>query len=161
MKINKLLLLSGITAIIFGCSQMQMSNNNESEVLDDINMGLSKESVFDVPTPVVSNYSKLKAGKNERLPIAYSTLPPQIGHAIDEYLPITIEDNECIDCHDRRKLLKYKWRVGKKLPMPDSHYGSFNKQGGAEDVAGARYNCTQCHVVLSDAPPLVENTFFK
>ncbi len=161
MKTNKLLLLSGLAAIILGCSQMQMSNASESSIIDDINMGLSKESVFDVPTPEVNNYSELKAGKNERLPIAYSTLPPQIGHSIAEYMPITIEENECIDCHDRRKYLDREWEVGTKLPMPDSHYGSFNKQGGVEDVAGARYNCTQCHVVLSDAPPLVENTFRK
>lgn len=152
MKLKTLLLMSGIPAIILGCSQMQLSDNE---------MGLSKLSVFDTPTPSVSNYSDLKAGKNERLPIAYSTLPPQVGHTMDEYLPITLEENECIDCHDRRKLLKREWRVGKKLPMPDNHYGSFKSQGGVEDVAGARYNCTQCHVQMSDAQPLVENTFFK
>ena len=161
MKINKLLLLSGLSAIIFGCSQMQMSNDTESAILDDINMGLSKESVFDTPTPSAANFSNIEPGELDRLPIAYSTLPPQIGHAIDEYMPITLEENECIDCHDRRKHLKREWRVGKKLPMPDNHYGSFAKQGGVEDVAGARYNCTQCHIVLSDAPPLVENTFFR
>lgn len=161
MKINKLLLLSGLSAIIFGCSQMQMSNDTESAVLDDINMGLSKESVFDIPTPPVANFATTEPGELDRLPLAYSTLPPQIGHAIDEYMPITMEENECIDCHDRRKLLKREWKIGKKLPMPDTHYGSFAKQGGSEDVAGSRYNCTQCHVVLSDAQPLVENLFFK
>ena len=161
MKINKLLLLSGLTAIIFGCSQKMMSTDAESAVIDDINMGLSKMSVFDTPTPPVAKFGNIEPGELDRLPIAYSTLPPQIGHAIDEYMPITLEENECIDCHDRRKLLKREWRIGKKLPMPDNHYGSFNKQGGVEDVAGARYNCTQCHVVLSDAPPLVENLFFK
>ncbi|MDJ0882216.1 MAG: nitrate reductase cytochrome c-type subunit [Gammaproteobacteria bacterium] len=127
--------------------------------IEDLNMGLSKASVFDTPTPEVAEYSKSEAGKNERLPIAYSTLPPQIGHTVEEYLPITREENECADCHDRRKLLKREWRVGKKLPMPDNHYGSFNKQGGVEEIAGARYNCTQCHVPLSNAQPLVENTF--
>jgi cytochrome c-type protein NapB len=128
-------------------------------VIDDLNMGLSKGSVFETPTPEVATYDDKKAGKNERLPISYSTLPPQISHAIADYLPITREDNGCLDCHDRRKLLNREWSLGKKLPMPDSHYGSFNKQGGVENVAGARYNCTQCHVPLSNAQPLVENTF--
>lgn len=161
MKINKLLLLSAITTIIFGCSQMQMSNDMQSAILGDINMGLSKQSVFDIPTPVVSNYQDLNAGKNERIPIAYSTLSPQVGHTLDEYLPISLDENEFIDCLDRRKLLKRTWREGEKLPMPDSHYGSFNSQGGIEDVAGVRYNCTQCFLLMSDAQPLVENTFFK
>ncbi|MCP4074874.1 MAG: hypothetical protein GY744_01640 [Gammaproteobacteria bacterium] len=162
MKINKILLLSGLAAIIFGCSQKQITNDYvDPAIMNDINMGLSQLSVFDIPTPPVAKFGTTEPGELDRLPLAYSTLPPQIGHAIEEYMPITMEDNECIDCHDRRKHLKREWRVGKKLPMPDNHYGSFTSQGGVEDVAGARYNCTQCHVVLSDAPPLVENLFFK
>lgn len=144
---------------IFGIVACQTQGGN---VIDDLNLGLSKTSVFDVPTPQLSSYEAKKAGKNERLPIAYSTLPPQVGHTVEEYLPITLEENECADCHDRRKYLDKKdwsWKVGRKLPMPDSHYGSFKKPGGAEEVSGARYNCTLCHVQMSDAKPLVENTF--
>jgi len=132
--------------------------------IDDLNMGLSRVSVFDTPTPPVSKFEQIEPGELDRLPIAYSTLPPQVGHTVEEYMPITLDENECLDCHDKRKYLNRKgwdWQVGRKLPMPDNHYGSFNKQGGVEDVAGARYNCTQCHVPLSDAQPLVENTFVK
>ncbi len=130
--------------------------------IDDINMGLSKTSVFDDPTPMVSQYSMIEPGEQDRMPRAYSTLPPQIGHTVDEYLPITMEENACIDCHDRRKQLLRKgweWKVGRKLPMPDDHYGTFKQKGGSEDIAGSRYNCMQCHVPLSDAKPLVLNTF--
>lgn len=130
--------------------------------IDDATMGLSKISVFDTPTPMVPNIEEVETGESERMPIAYSTLPPQVKHTFDEYLPITLDENECIDCHDRRKYLERKgwdWKVGRKLPMPDDHYGSFNKQGGSEDVAGSRYICTQCHVQQSDATPLVDNTF--
>ncbi|MEJ2308399.1 MAG: nitrate reductase cytochrome c-type subunit [Gammaproteobacteria bacterium] len=127
--------------------------------IDELNMGLSKSSVFDTPTPHAASYPDIKPGKSDRLPKAYETLPPQITHRVEEYLPITLEDNECMDCHDKRKMLGRTWQKGKKLPMPDNHYGSFEKQGGVEDVAGARYNCMQCHVPMSDARPLVENTF--
>lgn len=130
-----------------------------ASAIDDLNMGLSKTSVFDDPTPEVVAYPTVEPGESDRLPKAYHTLPPQITHLIDEYLPITIEDNECMDCHDKRKMLGRTWEKGKKLPMPDDHYGSFQKQGGTEDVAGARFNCMQCHVPMSDAKPLVENTF--
>jgi len=159
MKINKLRLLTGIVSVILGISLLPVTHASEQDVLDDINMGLSKESVFDTPTPVVSHYSEQETGESERLPVAYSTLPPQVAHTLTEYLPITMEENECIDCHDRRKYIGYEWKVGVKVPMPDTHYGSFQVQGGSEDVAGARYNCTQCHVQMSDAQPLVENTF--
>ena len=63
------------------------------------------------------------------------------------------------DFHDELFRLGRTWQKGKKLPMLDNHYGSFAKQGGVEDVAGARYNCMQCHVPMSDASPLVENRF--
>lgn len=131
-----------------------------ASAIDDLNMGLSKTSVFDVPTPSTSAYPTIKPKKSESLlPRAYESLPPQITHLVDEYLPITMEENECLDCHDRRKLIGKTWKKGKNLPMPDSHYGRFGNQGGTEDVSGSRYNCGQCHVPMSDAKPLVENTF--
>ncbi len=131
-------------------------------VVSDAEIGLSKASVFDTPTPELNVYSAIEPGELDRLPRAYTKLPPQEGHTVDEYLPITMDENECLDCHDRRKYLEregWQWQVGRKLPMPDDHYGSFKQQGGAEDVAGSRYNCTQCHVPMSDAKPLVINTF--
>lgn len=148
------------TTLIFVASIASCAHTDS--VIDDLNMGLSKSSVFDTPTPMSSSFSNIEPGEIDRMPIAYSTLPPQVGHTFDEYLPITLENNECLDCHDRRKYLNregWNWKVGRKMPMPEDHYGSFNKQGGSEEVAGARYNCTQCHVQLSDATPLVENTF--
>jgi len=146
-------LLLGVLAAIFSTAVI-------ASAIDDLNMGLSKTSVFDTPTPEQAMYPTTKPGKGgDRISKAYHTLPPVINHAVDEYLPITIEDNECMDCHDKRKMLGRKWEKGKKLPMPDDHYGSFQKQGGVEDVAGARFNCMQCHVATSDAKPLVENTF--
>ncbi|MBC8212492.1 MAG: nitrate reductase cytochrome c-type subunit [Gammaproteobacteria bacterium] len=159
MKTERLFLLTGVVVAIFGCSQVPLNNAAESAIVDDINMGLSKESVFDTPTPMVSHYSGQETGENERLPVAYSTLPSQVAHTLTEYLPITREENECIDCHDRRKYIGYEWKMGVRVPMPDSHYGSFKVQGESEDVAGARYNCTLCHVQMSDAQPLVGNTF--
>jgi cytochrome c-type protein NapB len=152
-------ILAGLLLISFGLSSQALDFT-----VNDAEIGLSKESVFDIPTPEINVYSSIEPGELERLPRAYTTLPPQVGHSFDEYLPITLEENACLDCHDRRKYLKregWNWQVGRKLPMPDDHYGSFSQQGGSEAVAGSRYNCNQCHVPLSDAKPLVPSTFEK
>jgi len=146
-----LIVLAGTILAVIGSANLAAS-----EALDELNSG---PSVFDVPTPTAPSFPTAKPGKVDRLVKAYSTAPPQINHRTAEYLPITMEDNGCLDCHDRRKLLSKTWRKGKKLPMPDSHYGSFDKPGNAEDVAGARYNCMQCHVAQSDAPLVVESSF--
>lgn len=127
--------------------------------IDALNMGLSKTSVFDTPTPEPFNYSDTKAGKSKVLPRAYPGMPPQIPHKIDTYLPITAEDNLCLDCHDKPNLIG-KENTGKS-PMSRAHYvdlrGSDDEMKG--EVVGARFNCTQCHVPQSGAPALVDNTF--
>ncbi len=43
--------------------------------------------------------------------------------------------------------------------MPMSHYGGFDGEGDEQEVSGARYTCTQCHIAQSGAEPLVENYY--
>lgn len=128
--------------------------------IDELNMGLSKTSVFDTPSPEPFEYSKSKPKHSELLPRAYPDLPPLIPHKVDGYLPITSEANECLDCHDEPRLIGKK-KVKRTVPMPRDHYVDLRSSSDEmnEDVVGARYNCTQCHVPQSGAPPLVENTF--
>ncbi len=144
-----------IASILYICSTALFA-----DVIDEIEIGIGEDNVFSDATPTAFAYSDAKAGKSELLPIAYSTLPPQISHSISDYLPITIEENECTECHDRQKKIgKTERRTGKKIPMPLSHYGGFKGEGDEEEVSGARYMCTQCHVPQSGAMPLVENTY--
>ncbi len=131
-----------------------------ADPIDQVNIGIGEDNVFSDATPSAFSYSEKKAGKSELLPIAYSTLPPQVPHSIEKYLPITAEDNACTDCHDRQnKIGKTERRTGKKIPMPNNHYGGFKGEGDKEEVSGSRYTCTQCHVPQSGAKPLVENTY--
>ena len=131
----------------------------DSSGIDELNMGLSKTSVFDTPTPEAFSYPKTKAGKAENLPRAYEGIPPQIPHKVDSYLPISPEDNQCLECHDKPELIGKKGT--KKSPMSKAHYidPRGDSQEMADEVVGARFNCMQCHVPQSDAPALVGNTF--
>ncbi len=127
--------------------------------IDQLNMGIGEDNVFSDATPTAFSYANTKAGKSEMIPLAYSTLPPLVPHTIEKYLPITAEENGCTDCHDRKdKIGKTEHRTGKKIPMPESHYGGFKGEGDKEIVSGSRYTCTQCHVAQSGAKPLIENT---
>ena len=145
-------ILVGIIFCLFGSSLY-------ADAIDQMNMGIGEDNVFSDATPQAFAYSNVKAGKSEMIPLAYSTVPPLISHKIEDYLPITAEENGCADCHDRQsKIGKTEHKTGKKIPMPESHYGGFNGEGDKEEVSGARYNCTQCHVPQSDAKPLIENT---
>ncbi len=74
-----------------------------ADAIDQMNMGIGEDNVFSDATPSAFAHNEAEAGKSELLPIAYSTLPPGIPHTIAEYLPITIETNDCAECHDRQK----------------------------------------------------------
>ena len=129
------------------------------EAIDELNMGLSKTSVFDTPTPTAYDYSDAKPGKNEWLPRAWDGIPPQIPHKTEEFLPVVAADNQCLDCHDKPKYIGKPKNMDRTIknrsPMSRDHYTSDT----LDTVAGARFNCTQCHVPMSNATPLVENTF--
>jgi len=137
-----------------------ISGNSQAGAIDELNMGLSKTSVFSTPTPKPFHYSQVKEGEAEALlPRYWEGAPPQITHRVDEYLPISAEENQCTDCHDQyRKIGRRQWHKGVKKPMSKSHYGGFYGTGAKDAISGARYNCMQCHVPQADTPPLVQNT---
>ncbi|MEE9494824.1 MAG: nitrate reductase cytochrome c-type subunit [Gammaproteobacteria bacterium] len=125
----------------------------------EMNMGLSKDSVFDTPTPTAYDYSDAKPGKNEWLPRAWEGIPPQIPHRTEMYLPVVTADNQCLDCHDTPKYIgkpkNMDRTIKNKSPMSRQHY----TDDTLDTMAGARFNCMQCHVPQSNAAPLVESTF--
>ena len=153
MKTLPFLAILSLAAIVTACATADKSSQ---AALDELNKG---ESVFDTPTPTVYTYSDAKPGYNDRLDTAWEELPPQVPHKVDEYLPVVMSDNQCLDCHDVPKYidrpLNTDRTIKNKSPMSKEHYAS----GELDEVSGARFNCTQCHVQLSNAPALVDNTY--
>jgi cytochrome c-type protein NapB len=123
----------------------------------DTQLGLSKTSVFEVPSPpAYRDEDAAPAGKP--LPRRISTeIPPVIPHAVGDFLPITRENNACIDCHE----LPGPKRKGEPTPLPRSHYVDWRHDQGKQlqKHSGARWICTACHVAQTDAKPLVGNRF--
>ena len=153
MKTIPFLATLGLMVAITACA-----SSSGGGAVDELNMVLSKTSVFDTPTPDTYTYSDGKPGYNDPLPRAWDNAPPQIPHQIAEFLPVTAEDNQCLDCHDVPKYMdkpKNMDRTRKsKSPMPEAHYASSEM----DELDGARFNCTQCHVPQSNAAPLVVST---
>lgn len=124
-------------------------------------MGLNKGSVFDVPQQKVYRDDHGMPGQNKLLPRAYLNAPPQIPHAVDDFLPITAQGNLCFACHNRPDQWGKKRNAGEATPIPPSHYTDLRNAPDkvTDQLIGARYNCNQCHVPQMNATPLVENTF--
>lgn len=83
---------------------------------------------------------------------AYPMQPPTIPHSIDNY-QIDKNSNRCLLCHARANADKFQ-----APPVSVTHYMDRNDQFLAT-ISPRRYFCNQCHVVQTDAKPLVANTF--
>ena len=152
MKIKILLVSTLLTTIgIVGCQT--------GGPVDQTSLGIGLDGVFNDPSPSTFAYPTIKAGEIDLSSKSYHTSPPMVPHTVEEYLPITMETNECMECHDKPKIQDREYVKGKKLAMPESHYGGFGGRGDKDEVSGARYTCSQCHAPTSDAKPLVENIF--
>lgn len=124
--------------------------------IPDTSLGLSKTSVFEVPDPPPVEWNTTDPGERPVLPRVYEGSPPLIPHAVQDFLPITRDDNQCIGCHQVEEK-----EEGEPTPIPASHFVDLRNAPDTrrDEVAGARYVCVSCHVPQTQNPPLVENGF--
>ena len=126
------------------------------EPVPDTEIGLSRESVFDTPEPDPVEPVATDPGEGV-LPIRpFDGAPPVIPHAASDFLPITLDENMCLDCHGVEEA-----EEGGPTPVPRSHHIDLRHAPDevGEEIAKARYNCTACHATQTNAPPLVANEF--
>ena len=120
----------------------------EGQSYSDSAIGLSKTSVFDTATPDEVRHNEAEDQEGKVLSRPYDISPPRIPHAIRDMEPISREQNDCVECHEGSSI-------------PKSHYVDYrntpDKQGTS--LYGARYNCTMCHVPVTDAKPVVKSLF--
>jgi cytochrome c-type protein NapB len=134
----------GMTAFIVTGSQ--------PDATSDRDVGLSKSNIFDTPTPAAFHPDESEPGEQAVLARPFVIAPPLVPHAVAEFLPITREVNACIECHQVAEKAE-----GEPTPIPASHYEDLRNAPGKTrpSPVGSRYNCTACHVSLTDASPLV------
>ena len=82
----------------------------------------------------------------------YPMQPPLIPHTIDGY-QVDLKANKCMACHSRRLTEE------SQAPMISvTHYMDRDANFLAE-ISPRRYFCEQCHVVQTNARPLLGNDF--
>ena len=83
---------------------------------------------------------------------AYPMQPPTIPHSVDGY-QVDLNSNRCMVCHSRANAAQFQ-----APEVSVTHYMDRDDQFLAT-VSPRRYFCMQCHVVQTDATPLVANEF--
>ncbi len=141
------------TAVTLGHGTLQAAENT---MLDD-QMGLSRTSVFDDPSPEAFQYPQTEPSMAHAMPRAYSGAPPQVPHKLEVFMPITRGKNLCLTCHDKPDLIGAAKSRGIATPMPESHY--LKAADGSLKRSDTRHICVQCHTPQAAVKDLVGNTF--
>ena len=158
------------TLLFVGCNESATPAGSKGvgKTVTEESLGLRKTDLYSESTTEgdATRYGKSVAGSGHTIARAFQDAPPMIPHDVEGMLPITINDNQCVVCHDPM--------VAKDMgavPYPSSHTTNFRPvsvaQSGANtssanlsDVSiknehklvGARFNCTLCHAPQSDSP---------
>ena len=82
----------------------------------------------------------------------YPMQPPTIPHKIDDY-QVDLNANKCLSCHSRQRTEE------SQAPMVSVTHFMDRDGNFLAEISPRRYFCNQCHVPLSDAKPLVENSY--
>ena len=122
-------------------------------VADDDLSYRNEPLIDDSGVPAV-NYAAEDPGDSELVDRAFENAPPIIPHTVEDLLPITIDENQCTDCH----LPEAAADVG-ATAVPASHLYDIRRDKQLSGLNPANYNCTLCHAPQAQADPLVENTF--
>jgi cytochrome c-type protein NapB len=95
-------------------------------------------------------YAGRRPGSQKPIERTFSTQPPLIPHAIENFDDVSLSENQCIECHGPEGAKK------KSAPVVgERHFVT----GSKTTLSQARYACVMCHVPQADAKPLVENSF--
>lgn len=107
--------------------------------------------------PPVREYAEKVPGVGQPQLIARTFIgqPPMVPHTVEKYVPLTIEENACLECHITDELR------GQKVPkIGESHFSkTFKRKDGKPAVEMSRFQCDTCHVPQVDAKELVDSKF--
>jgi cytochrome c-type protein NapB len=151
-------------------------------------LGLRKTNLYAEDAETAGHqaaYSTTYTVSGTKIKRAFQDAPPMIPHDVTGLVPITINNNQCIGCHMPEEAKNMGMGA---TAIPSSHFldmrpktamanGEMSKDGKVLDnttsadrkdisikstgtkLAGARFNCTQCHASQSGVDLAVANTF--
>lgn len=136
-----------LTTLLIGASTGGWAQSDSLQSLRGLDVGAVD------PAPDSRTYLGAKPGRQKLIDRTFQNQPPLIPHALENFDEITLQDNQCMECHSPET---YKKKEAPKIG--DSH---FQDESGKQlaSLPMTRHNCLQCHIPQTDAAPLVGNSF--
>lgn len=144
-----------LAAVLVPLLALTAQAGDKKEVKDGMDVYFRDSALLSLSQQAPTLYPSTKAGESKSFGRDFPDAPPQIPHTVEDMYPITVEDNECLECHHPDTVTSKK-----DIPVPESHFEAVVMgKGGAnnpmlwvvkdykkiDDVVGARYNCSMCH----------------
>ena len=147
---------TGLVVVIAASLLASVAVFAERAAVPEAEIGLSRATSTGIPTPDPTLINTSDPGEEPVLGPMFAGGPPMIPHGVSDFLPITADRNDCVECHAVEEKLE-----GEATPMPPSHYTDLRNQPDeiAGEITGARYLCVSCHVSPGDNDLLVGNAF--
>ncbi len=119
----------------------------------DSQIGLAPGTAFEQPAQAPIKFNTVDPGESEVRARPNSEFPPVISHSVEDMGTITRTENPCLDCHGPEAAA-----YSNAPALPPSHEVDLRRSPDTQgdEVVGARWVCTSCHVAQTDAAPLVE-----
>ena len=113
----------------------------------DSEIGLAPGTAFEQPPQAPIKFKSVDPGDSEIQARLNAEFPPVISHSVQDIGPITLEENPCLECHNA----DVADDMG-AVAVPASHRMDLRNSPGeyGDQVTGARYVCTSCHVEMTD-----------
>lgn len=148
-------LLAAGCAVLVGCSakETQVAAAPPSPVVDD-DLSYRNEPLLANSGAPGAAVTAGEPGDNVVATRSFENAPPVIPHGVDDLLPITTDENLCLDCHDPETAEDAEARS-----VPASHLYDIRRGTDLGSVNPANYACTLCHAPQADVESLVDNTF--
>ena len=161
LKTNRMILVGMLILLVFavGCSKQTAPVPQDEapaapvSVTDD-ELSYRNEPLMDPSDTPVPSFAAADPGDAELMSRAFENSPPLIPHNTDDLLPISIGDNQCLDCH-----LPENAEDSGATATPASHLYDMRRDVQLTDLNPANFNCTQCHATQAEVDPLIANTF--
>ena len=132
-----------------------VGGDKQEEADDGIDVYFRDVDLAALSDQAMEKYPETEAGESVTFDRAFPDAPPQISHSVEDMLPITWDNNECLECHHPDNAASEE-----DAPIPATHFERpVMAKGGkadsmvwvvkryekAKDVAGSRYTCDMCH----------------
>jgi len=113
----------------------------------DSEIGLAPGTAFEQPPQAPIAFNRVDPGESELRARPNAEFPPVIPHSVEEFGPITMTENPCLDCHNA----DVAEDMG-AVAVPASHRMDLRNSPGeyGDEVTGARLVCTSCHVEMTE-----------